>query len=144
MKQTLIRLALCLSLVCHAAAAAAVVTSPFGWRIHPVTGEWHFHTGVDIGYDYGEPVRAMLSGRVVYAAPYGGYGNCVILEHAGGDHTLYAHCSLLAAEYGEEVERFKTIAYVGASGTATGPHLHLEWWHDGVYADPLLLWGQPE
>lgn len=121
-------------------AAAAVVTSPFGWRVHPVTGEWKFHAGVDIGYDYGDAVTAMLPGRVVYSAPYGGYGNCVILEHAGGDHTLYAHAGSLLCSIGQSVAKGDVIALVGSTGISTGPHLHLEWWHDGLYADPLGLW----
>lgn len=121
-------------------AYAAPITSPFGWRIHPVTGEYKFHSGVDIGYDYGTGIVAMLPGRVVYSAVYGGYGNCIILEHAGGDHTLYAHCSALYAEYGQYVEKGQLIAAVGSTGISTGPHLHLEWWHNGQYADPLGLW----
>lgn len=72
-------------------AAAAEITSPFGWRENPITGEEEFHSGIDIAYEYGTPVGAMLPGRVIYAAEYGGYGNCVILAHEGGDNTLYAH-----------------------------------------------------
>ena len=95
---------------------------------------------VDIGYDYGTGIPAMLDGRVVYAAPYGGYGNCIILEHAGGDHTLYAHCSALYASYGQYVSKGTVIAAVGSTGFSTGPHLHLEWWHNGQYVDPMGLW----
>lgn len=120
---------------------AAEITSPFGWRIHPITGEWHFHTGIDISYEYGTPVVAMLDGTVVFAAEYGGYGNCVIIEHAGGDHTLYAHCSSLNAYYGSYVSKGDVIAYVGSTGNSTGPHLHLEYWHNNEYTDPLMLWG---
>lgn len=119
---------------------AAPVTSAFGWRNHPITGEWKFHTGVDLGYDYGTDIVAVLPGRVVYSAEYDGYGNCIILEHENGDHTLYGHCSALYASYGEYVEQGQVIAAVGSTGNSTGPHLHLEWWHNGEYADPLLLW----
>ena len=119
---------------------ATPITSPFGWRTHPVTGEWKFHAGIDIGYDYGTDIVAMLPGRVVYAAEWGGYGNCVILEHDGGDHTLYGHCSDIYVSYGDYVEKGQVIAAVGSTGLATGPHLHLEWWHNGEYADPLELW----
>lgn len=122
-------------------AHAAEITSPFGWRVHPISGEWKFHTGIDIAYEYGTPIVAMLDGTVVYAAEYGGYGNCIILEHAGGDHTLYAHCSALAANYGTYVPKGSVIAYVGSSGYSTGPHLHLEWWHNNEYTDPIGLWG---
>lgn len=127
-------------LIISTTALAAPITSPFGWRIHPVTGEYKFHTGLDIGYDYGDDIYAMLPGKVVYAAYYGGYGNCVILEHNGGDHTLYAHCSKIYAVYGQQVDRGTLIATVGDSGITTGPHLHLEWWHNGQYADPIGLW----
>ena len=127
-------------LILSSAAFAAPITSPFGWRIHPVTGEYKFHSGVDIGYDYGTAVTAMMDGKVVYAAPYGGYGNCIILEHAGGDHTLYAHCSALYASYGQYVAKGVVIAAVGSTGISTGPHLHLEWWHNGQYVDPCGLW----
>lgn len=63
---------------CGSSALAAPVTSPFGWRIHPITGEWAFHSGVDIGYEYGTDIVAMLPGRVVYAAEWGGYGSCMV------------------------------------------------------------------
>ena len=119
---------------------AAPITSDFGWRIHPVTGEWKFHSGIDIGYNEGEPIVAMRAGKVVFSAVYGGYGNCVIIEHNDGDHTLYAHCSSLVARYGDYVERGELIAYVGSTGISTGPHLHLEWWHNGTYTNPLGLW----
>lgn len=119
---------------------AAPITSDFGWRIHPVTGEWKFHTGLDIGYDYGTAISAMMPGKVVYAAEYGGYGYCVILEHYNGDHTLYAHCSNLYCQYGDTVEKGTVIAAVGSTGISTGPHLHLEWWHNGEYTNPIGLW----
>ena len=120
--------------------SAAPITSPFGWRVHPITGEYKFHTGLDIGYDYGDGIAAMLPGNVVYSDWYGGYGNCVILEHDGGDHTLYAHCSVLYCSYGQWVDKGSVIAAVGSTGNSTGPHLHIEWWHNGQYADPYLLW----
>lgn len=121
-------------------ALAAPITSPFGWRHHPISGEWKFHTGLDIGYDAGTPIGAMLAGRVVYAAWYGGYGNCIILEHKNGDHTLYGHCATLDVPYGRYVAKGERIATVGSTGYSTGPHLHLEWWHNGKYADPMGLW----
>lgn len=121
-------------------AAAAEITSPFGWRINPVTGDDEFHPGIDIAYEYGTPIGAMLPGRVVYAAEYGGYGNCVILEHENGDNTLYAHLSEITAVYDAWVEGGDVIGYAGSTGFSTGPHLHLEWWHQGEYVDPLYLW----
>lgn len=130
----------CISL--SGSALAAPVTSAFGWRTHPVTGEWKFHTGVDFGYEYETGIGAVLPGKVVYAAEYDGYGNCIILEHENGDHTLYGHCSELYVSYGEYVAQGQLIAAVGSTGVSTGPHLHLEWWHNGEYADPLLLFGE--
>ncbi len=115
------------------------VSSDFGWREHPITHERRFHTGVDIAYNIGTPITAIKAGKVVYAAPWGWYGNCIILEHPDGDKTLYAHCKHLIAHYQEEVAKGDTIAIVGATGRVTGPHLHLEWWHNGVYFDPLKL-----
>lgn len=128
-----------LALVLSTSASAAEITSPFGWRLHPITGKYAFHSGLDIGYAEGTPIVAMKSGTVVYAAAYGDYGNCIILEHPGGEYTLYAHCATLNALYGD-VRRGEIIASVGSTGASTGPHLHLEWWQNGQYRDPLGLW----
>lgn len=119
---------------------AAPITSPFGWRLHPITGEWKFHSGMDIGYEEGTVIPAMMPGTVVYSAWYGGYGYTVILEHANGDHTLYGHCSALYCSYGQYVEKGAVIAAVGSTGYSTGPHLHLEYWHNNQYTDPQVLW----
>ena len=65
-----------------AAAAELPITSPFGWRVHPITGAWRFHTGIDLGYDYGTPIPAMFDGIVLAAGDFGdGYGNQVVLYH---------------------------------------------------------------
>lgn len=121
-------------------AAAAEITSPFGWRVNPITGEEEFHSGIDIACEYGTPVGAMLPGRVVYTADFGGYGNCVILAHEGGYNTLYAHLAEITAVYDTWVEGGDVIGYAGSTGFSTGPHLHLELWDNGEYADPLYLW----
>ena len=73
------------------------VTSPFGWRIHPISGEWKFHSGVDLGYDYGEYIGSLFDGQVVIAANLGdGYGNQVLIYHPAIDsYTRYGHCSQL-------------------------------------------------
>ena len=118
------------------------ITSYFGWRIHPVTGQWKFHDGVDFAYESGTPIYALREGVVSYAAEYGGYGNCVIINHADGLHTLYAHCSSLVAYAGQEVAWGQLIAYVGSTGVSTGPHLHLTVWTDADgYLDPLDFLG---
>ena len=118
---------------------AVEVTSPFGWRIHPIAGVERFHTGVDLGYAQGDYVQAMLPGRVVFAGVWGGYGNCVILEHTNGDHTLYGHMQTIYVAEGQTVGLHEVIGLVGSTGYSTGPHLHLEWWHLGSYVDPLPL-----
>ncbi len=129
----------CLWLGCSFSTEAVSITSPFGWRTHPISGQWKFHAGVDLGYDQGEAIVALHGGKVVYAAPYGGYGNCIIIEDAYHDHQLYAHCSSLIATCGEIVDQYQLIARVGSTGYSTGPHLHLEYWRNGQYVDPLVL-----
>lgn len=126
--------------LCTICLALPPITSPFGWRIHPISGQWRFHAGLDIGYDYGADIVALHGGRVVYAAPYGGYGNCIIVEDYLKDHQLYAHCSELLAKYGDIVATYQVIAKVGSTGYSTGPHLHVEYWKNGQYVNPIELW----
>lgn len=109
-----------------ASAYAAPITSPFGWRVHPISGEWKFHSGMDIGYEEGTAIPAMMPGTVVYSAWYDGYGYTVILEHENGDHTLYGHCSALYCNYGQYVEKGTVIAAVGVQAIARDHILHLE------------------
>lgn len=130
----------CLCLAFTLGSQAAPITSPFGWRIHPISGQWAFHAGTDIGYEEGTRIVALHGGKVVYAAPYGGYGNCVIIEDSVGDHQLYGHASKILCSYGQIVEKNQVIALVGSTGYSTGPHLHLEYWKNGHYVDPLELW----
>lgn len=122
------------------------VTSPFGWRIHPISGEWKFHAGVDLGYEYGSYIGALFDGQIITAANLGdGYGNQVLIYHPTIDaYTRYAHCSTLHVAAGQVVRAGQVIAQVGSTGYSTGPHLHLEYIIkvNGVYqyADPLSLW----
>lgn len=120
-------------------AASAEISSPFGWRVHPLTGEYKFHTGTDIAYEEGTPINACMPGTVVYAAPYEGYGNTVIINHADNLTTLYAHCQRLCVSYGQSVAADTVIALSGSTGFVTGAHLHFEVWKDGQYADPSGL-----
>lgn len=128
-------------------AADLPVTSPFGWRVHPITGVWTFHAGVDLGYDYGTPVPALFSGVVEMAGNYSdGYGNQVLLYHPDSDcYTRYGHMSTVYVTQGQEVNAGDTIGLVGSTGVSTGPHLHVEYIvPDGngeySYTDPLVLW----
>lgn len=115
------------------------VTSRFGLRVHPITGVQKSHTGIDISADTGTPIVAADSGKVTKAAVYGGYGNCVILDHGNGYVTLYGHLSRIAVSEGESVSQGQTIGSVGSTGLSTGPHCHFEVWSGGVRTDPEAL-----
>lgn len=117
---------------------ATYITSPFGFRIHPVTGYYTGHTGVDIGCSYGSPVYAAADGTVILASgSYGGYGVAVIIDHGSGISTLYGHNSSLNVSAGQQVKRGQVIASSGSSGVSTGPHLHFEVRINGQYVDPM-------
>jgi len=115
----------------------AAITSVFGWRIHPISGEYRFHAGTDLGAPEGTPVIAAVSGQVVTADFLGGYGLTVILKHEKGDESLYGHLSEIFVKPGDRVEQGNVIGRVGNTGNSTGPHLHFEWRHltsDGLVA----------
>ena len=110
----------------HCPIDGGEIGSRYGFRDDPFTTQRRFHTGVDIPYPSGLPIRSMWEGRVVRAHKgAGAYGNFVVIE-SGGLRTKYAHCDELLAEVGEWVGAGEIIATVGATGRATGPHLHLE------------------
>lgn len=104
------------------------VTSGFGLRVHPVSGEQEFHQGVDLGAPEGMPILAAFSGEIVAAGPMGGLGNAVSLANSSDQRTRYGHMSAIAATVGQKVKQGDVIGYVGATGLATGPHLHFELW----------------
>lgn len=103
-----------------------VVTSGFGWRRDPFTGEARFHRGVDLRAAYGEHVMAADPGRVVFSGTQGGYGTTVTIEHADGTQTRYAHLSATLVRPGDLVAAGQPVGQAGSSGRATGPHLHFE------------------
>jgi murein DD-endopeptidase MepM/ murein hydrolase activator NlpD len=103
-----------------------LITSYFGYRVHPIYGTTRFHSGIDIGAPYGAPIYAAESGRVILASYYDGYGNCIIIDHGDGVSTLYAHCSSIIVKVGQYVSKGQIIGYVGSTGNSTGPHLHFE------------------
>jgi murein DD-endopeptidase MepM/ murein hydrolase activator NlpD len=104
----------------------ARVTSEFGYRVHPIYRSRRLHAGIDIGAPSGTPIAASNAGVVIFAGTQGGYGRTVIVDHGGGITTLYAHQSKIGAGNGQAVARGDIIGYVGATGTATGNHLHFE------------------
>lgn len=113
------------------------VTSVFGWRVHPLYGSRRMHNGVDFAAAIGTPVRAAGDGTVVAAGARGGYGNVVVVDHDNSLATLSAHLSRLAVADGARVARGQVIGYAGATGLATGPHLHFEVRVAGNPVDPL-------
>jgi murein DD-endopeptidase MepM/ murein hydrolase activator NlpD len=119
---------------------AMTITSSFGWRTHPITGESSFHNGIDIAADEGTPIPAVWAGQVVYADWYTGFGNTVIIDHGSNTYTLYGHCSQLLVSPGDRVEQGGIIALVGTTGMSTGPHLHLSLIRNNQYIDPLVIW----
>jgi len=108
------------------APVAAGVSSPFGWRVHPIYGSRRFHAGIDFAVPTGTPVVAANTGTVIFAGWYGGYGNTVIVNHGGGLTTLYAHNSSVLVAPGQRVRRGQVIARSGSTGLSTGPHVHFE------------------
>lgn len=116
-----------------------VISSGFGWRVHPITGEKKLHKGVDFAAPTGTPIFAAADGIVTDAGwTNGGYGNIIELRHDDGSVTLYAHTNSVYVSKGQTVNRGQAIAEVGTTGRSTGPHLHFEVQPDGKTAvDPM-------
>jgi murein DD-endopeptidase MepM/ murein hydrolase activator NlpD len=102
------------------------ISSPYGWRIHPIYGYKKFHTGIDVAASYKARIVAANGGTVVYTGWEDSYGRKVIIDHGGKIATLYAHTSAVVVTVGEKVESGQLIAYVGSTGASTGNHLHFE------------------
>lgn len=118
-------------------STSTYITSPYGTRIHPVTGKLKTHTGLDIGAGMGTNIFAAADGTVLVSGwNSGGYGNYVVIDHGGGLTTLYAHCSSLLVSAGQRVSRGQVIAKCGSTGISTGPHLHFEVLKNGAHTDP--------
>ena len=115
------------------------LSAGYGMRADPFTGDRDFHPGLDISAERGTPILATADGRVEVAAPNGDYGNLVVLDHGYGLVTRYGHLSKFAVWHGCDVKRGDVIGYVGATGRATGPHLHYEVLANGKLMNPLQL-----
>lgn len=120
---------------------AGRITSPFGWRTHPIFNSKTFHSGVDIGGPNYGSIRASNSGKVIYSGWYGGYGKVVIIDHGVvGGHpmtTLYAHMSTIKVNNGQTVTKGQVIGLEGTTGYSTGPHCHFEVRINGKPNNPL-------
>lgn len=116
--------------------ASGRVSSEYGMRRHPISGQLQLHQGIDIAAPTGTPVHATAAGRVVFAGSRGGYGLTVVIDHGYGLQTLYAHNSRLYVAEGDVVERGDVIAAVGSTGLSTGPHVHYEVHRNGEAVNP--------
>ncbi|MBI5188600.1 MAG: M23 family metallopeptidase [Nitrospirae bacterium] len=114
------------------------VTSYYGRREHPRSGEEDFHAGLDISANPGNPITATADGIVSFSGWNGGNGNLVVIEHGFGYSTFYAHNKMNAVKVGQRVKRGDIIAYVGSTGNSTGPHLHYEVWKNGRPVNPKI------
>jgi murein DD-endopeptidase MepM/ murein hydrolase activator NlpD len=113
------------------------ITSPFGWRMHPILKKNKFHSGLDIAVSSGTPVKAADGGIVLVSGWQGGYGNFVAIDHGKGISTCYGHNSRLLVRVGERVEKGQQISISGSTGLSTGPHLHFEVRVNGNPVNPL-------
>ena len=117
-------------------ASYVYVSSRFGLRVHPITGQKKSHTGIDIASNQGTAVYASDGGSVTLAGWNGGYGNCIMIDHGNGYVTLYGHLSSISVSVGQTVSQGTTIGAVGSTGNSTGPHLHFEVLKNGTRIDP--------
>jgi murein DD-endopeptidase MepM/ murein hydrolase activator NlpD len=120
------------------------VTSGFQMRFHPILKTWRAHLGVDYGAAAGTAVRSVGDGIVDFAGVQNGFGNVVVLNHRQGHQTLYAHLSKINVRRGQTVTQGQNVGLVGATGWATGPHLHFEFRVNGVHRDPQIIARQSE
>jgi len=115
------------------------ISSHFGWRTDPFTGEKAWHSGVDIAVEPGSPVKACWPGRVAFSGPRQGYGNLVIVEHGNGWRSYYGHNRENLAQVGDSVSLGQEIASSGSTGRSTGPHLHFELRQGQTAWDPMHI-----
>ena len=113
------------------------LTSPYGYRTHPTTGQWKFHNGVDLANNQGTPIYAARSGKVTVATYGGTYGYYVTINHGDGFSSLYAHMTHYIVSKGQTVKKGDVIGYMGSTGRSTGPHLHFSIFYNGSSVNPM-------
>jgi len=113
------------------------ISSHYGQREHPRSGEENFHSGIDLSSSPGNPVKATADGIVSFSGWSGGSGNLIVLEHGHGFSTFYAHNRSIPVKVAKKVKRGDIIGYVGSTGYSTGPHVHYEIWKDGKPINPV-------
>ena len=120
------------------------ISSGFSMRFHPILQKWRAHLGTDFAASTGTPARTVGDGVVEFSGVQNGYGNVVFIKHRNGHETVYAHLSKLMVQRGQTVSQGQTIGLVGATGWATGPHLHFEFRVNGEHKDPMTIAKQSE
>ena len=124
----------------HAAQpVAGRLTSKYGMRLHPISKDWTMHDAIDIAAPKGTAIKNVLEGKVVFAGDRGGYGQTIVVEHADGRSSLFAHCSELSVKVGDVVQVGDKLGEVGNTGNSTGNHLHFELRENGKTIDPLSV-----
>lgn len=113
------------------------ITSPYGYRIHPIFNTRKMHTGIDIAAPTGTPMVAIDNGTVIFSGTKGGYGNTVMIKHDDGKVTLYGHNSQNIVSNGQRVSKGQIVAKMGSTGNSTGPHLHFEVRINGKHVNPM-------
>jgi murein DD-endopeptidase MepM/ murein hydrolase activator NlpD len=120
------------------------VSSGFSMRMHPILKTWRAHLGTDFAAPTGTTVRTVGDGTVEFAGVQNGYGNVVFVKHHNQHVTVYAHLSRIDVRQGQSIEQGQTLGAVGATGWATGPHLHFEFRVNGKHQDPMTIVAQSE
>ena len=115
------------------------VSSKYGNRKHPIKKVTRHHNGIDLATPKDTPIRAISAGKVIFADPHFGYGKLIVIEHSDGKTSHYGHCDRIISQIGKDVSAGEIIGYVGDTGSATGPHLHLEIRENGKPLDPLKI-----
>ncbi|WP_271781964.1 M23 family metallopeptidase [Aquimarina algiphila] len=116
------------------------VSSPYGYRKHPISKKTKLHKGIDLVAKKGKPVYATATGIVQKVNHENGYGNRILIMHLAETKTLYGHLWITMVRKGEHVRRGQLIGFVGDTGRVTGPHLHYEIWVKNKKIDPVLVW----